>query len=197
MPLGEYPFSKKYAWVQDRYGLGWQLILDESLEEHRKIRPVLLFSDDACGKAEAAIDYYISVFSDAKKGYINRYAAGEAADARAKINYGELTIGGIQMVVMDHGFGGDFGFNEALSLMVLCRDQREIDFYWNKLSFVPESEECGWIKDQYGLSWQISPCMMNDVLMKGSEAEIRRVTQAFLKMKKFDLAELEKARANR
>ena len=194
MPLDEYPFSKRYAWVQDKYGLSWQLMLVENMEEHQKIRPTLLFTGDVCGKAEDAINYYMSVFEEAKKGFINHYAVGEAMDTRANVNYGEVNICGTQFIVMDHGYGGDFTFNEAFSFMVLCENQEEIDYYWNELSFVPEAEQCGWVKDQFGLSWQITPANMNEVLMKGTKEEIKRVTEAFLKMKKFDLATLEKAR---
>jgi predicted 3-demethylubiquinone-9 3-methyltransferase (glyoxalase superfamily) len=194
MPLGEYPFSKWYAWVQDRYGLTWQLMLVENMEEHQRIRPTLLFAGDVCGKAEEAIEYYSSVFAEASKGYINHYSAGETEDSRAKINYGELNIKANQLVVMDHGYGGDFSFNEAFSFMVPCENQEEIDYFWDKLSFVPEAEQCGWIKDQFGVSWQIVPVNMNEILMEGSKEEVKRVTEAFLKMKKFDLAELEKAR---
>ena len=194
MPLGEYPFSKWYAWVQDKYGLTWQLMLVENIEEHQKIRPCLLFAEDVCGKAEEAMNYYGSVFAEASKGFINYYSAGEAEDSRAKINYGELNIKDNQLIVMDHGYGGDFIFNEAFSFMVPCENQEEIDYFWDKLSFVPEAEQCGWVKDQFGLSWQIVPANMDEVLMKGSEEEVKRVTEAFLKMKKFNLAELEKAR---
>lgn len=194
MPLGEYPFSKWYAWVRDKYGLCWQLMQVENMNEHQKIRPTLLFSAEACGKAEAAIDYYVSVFKESAKGFINHYADGEAMDARAKINYGEVNIGGIQLVAMDHGFGGDFTFNEAFSFMILCENQEEINYYWDKLSFVPEAEQCGWVKDQFGLSWQVSPASMTDLYKNGTKEEIKRVTEAFLKMKKFDLAALEKAR---
>ena len=77
--------------------------------------------------------------------------------------------------------------------MVNCEDQDEIDHFWNGLSAVPESEQCGWLKDQYGVSWQIVPKRMDEMLENGSEEQIKRVTEAFLKMKKFDLAELEKA----
>ncbi len=194
MPLGEYPFSERYAWVQDRYGLSWQLMLAGSAERPQRIRPTLLFTGDVCGKAEEAIDYYVSAFEGANKGFINHYAAGEATDSRAKINYGEFSIQGSQFVAMDHGYGGDFTFNEAFSLMVLCEDQKEIDQYWDKLSFVPEAEQCGWVKDQFGLSWQIVPEGLNRVMTEGTKEEIRRVTQAFLMMKKLDIAALEKAR---
>jgi predicted 3-demethylubiquinone-9 3-methyltransferase (glyoxalase superfamily) len=194
MPLGEYPFSRYYAWVEDKYGISWQLMLVDNIEEHEKIKPVLLFAGDVCGQAEDAIDYYVSVFKQSNKGLINHYTGEEANDKRARINYGEVNLNGNKFIVMDHGYGGDFSFNEAFSFMILCKDQEEIDYFWNKLSFVPEAEQCGWVKDQFGLSWQIVPESMNKLLFEGSEAEKNRVTEAFLKMKKFDLATLEKAR---
>jgi len=194
MPLGEYPFSKHYAWIRDRYGLNWQLMLDENWEARAKIRPVLLFSGEACGKAEEALDLYVSVFPDGEKGFVNRYQEGEAQDGRAKINYSEVSLGGIQMVVMDHGYGAEFTFNEAFSLMVLCQNQEEIDEYWDKLSSIPEAEQCGWVKDRSGLSWQITPSNMSERLYGGTEEDLKRLTEAFLKMKKFDLAELERVR---
>ncbi len=194
MPLGEYPFSKRYVWLQDKYGLSWQLMLDENRKDLQKIRPSMLFAGDVCGRAKEAIDYYLSVFEESDKGLINNYADGEAADQRAKINYGEIDILKTQLVVMDHGYGGEFTFNEAFSFMVLCDNQEEIDYYWDKLSYVPEAEQCGWLKDQFGLSWQIVPADLNEILFRGSKEEVQRITQEFLKMKKFDLKALEKAR---
>jgi Uncharacterized protein conserved in bacteria len=194
MPLGEYPFSKRYAWVHDRYGLGWQIMLTDHTEKIQKIRPTLLFSGEACGRAEEAINYYVSVFKEFSKGFINYYKKDEAADKRAKINYSELNILGYQIVAMDHGYGGDFTFNEAFSFMILCANQEEIDYYWQKLSYVPEAEQCGWVKDKFGVSWQIVPSILRDTLLSGTPEEIKRVTAAFLKMKKLDIAALEKAR---
>lgn len=195
MPLGEYPFSKRYAWVQDRFGVNWQLMLVDNIEEHKqKIRPTFLFSGVASGKAEEAINYYVSVFENSNKGFINYYGEGEASDTRAKINYAEFNIRGLELIAMDHGFGEDFTFNEAFSFMVMCDNQDEIDRYWDKLSFVPEAEQCGWVKDQFGVSWQIVPSNMSEIMSKGTPEEISRITEAFLKMKKFDIAALEKAR---
>lgn len=192
MPLGEYPFSKRYAWIQDKYGLSWQLIFNPDVDEN--ITPSLLFGSDVCGRAEEAIDYYRSVFKDSVKGYINYYNEGEAEDKRARINYGEIEILGLNLKAMDHGAGGDFTFNEAFSFMILCDNQEEIDYYWDKLSYVPEAEQCGWLKDKFGVSWQIVPSNMNDIYRDGTEEEIKRYTEAFLSMKKFDMAELERVR---
>lgn len=194
MPLGEYPFSKWYSWIQDRYGLSWQLMLIDKRKPVQKITPNLLFSNDSCGKAEAAVKYYAETFKDSEIGMISRYGEGEAASSKAKINYAAFKLCGIDFSAMDNGFDVDFNFNEAFSFIVKCKNQEEIDTFWDMLSAVPEAEQCGWLKDKFGVSWQIVPGNMDEVLFKGSRDEIRRVTQAFLKMKKFDLAALENAR---
>jgi len=194
MPLDAYDFSGWYAWISDKYGLNWQIMLVEDIHAHKKIRPSVLFSMEVCGRTQEAMDYYSGVFSDSSVGFVNSYLEGQAADQRAKINYAELVILDLDMVLMDHGYGGDATFNEAISFMIQCDDQKEIDYYWEKLSFVPEAEACGWVKDQFGLSWQIIPSSMGALLSEGTEAEIGRVTKAFLKMKKFDIIALESAR---
>lgn len=102
-------------------------------------------------------------------------------------------FGGQWFAVMDSAQQHDFAFNEAISFIVTCDTQREIDYYWDKLSAVPEAEQCGWLKDKYGLSWQIEPAAMGRMLREGTEEQIARVTQAFLPMKKFDIATIEAA----
>ena len=194
MPLDAYPFSKRYVWLKDRFGLDWQLCYFETDEITQKIRPVLLFAADVCGRAEEALTFYQSVFPDTVPGYVNHYSPGEAQDPRAKTNYAEMTLLGFQFVAMDHGFGGDEPFNEAFSFMVVCRDQAEIDSYWEKLSAVPEAEQCGWLKDPFGLSWQIVPEQLSEMLATASPEEAERITEAFLGMKKLDIAALEQAR---
>ena len=194
MPLGAYPFSKRDVWLEDRFGLNWQLCYFETDEIQQKIRPVLLFSADACGRAEEALAFYTGIFPGTVPGYVNHYLPGEAPDARAKTNYAECTLLGLQFVAMDHGVGGDEVFNEAFSFMVLCEDQAEIDYYWDKLSFVPEAEQCGWVKDKFGLSWQIVPKSMSELLASATPEQAQRVTQAFLAMKKLDIRALEQAK---
>lgn len=194
MPLGEYPFSKWYCWVQDRYGLSWQLMLTDNGQTVQKITPNLLFSNESCGKAEEAVKYYTETFEASKIGMISRYGEGEAASPNAKVNYAAFNLCGMDFSAMDNGFDVDFSFNEAFSLIINCKDQKEIDYFWEKLSNVPEAEQCGWVKDQFGVSWQIVPENMDEILFNGSKDEVRRVTEAFLKMKKFDLDALEKAR---
>lgn len=194
MPLGEYPFSRWYGWVQDKYGLSWQLMFTENIQNVQKITPNMLFSNEVCGKAEEAVKYYTGIFEDSETGTFSRYGEGEAENSKAEVNYAGFKLDGFSLSAMDNAYDTDFGFNEAFSLMVYCKDQKEIDYFWDRLSAVPEAEQCGWLKDRFGVSWQIVPEYMDNILFNGSEAEIRRVTEAFLKMKKFDLEALEKAR---
>ncbi|MBZ9686766.1 VOC family protein [Clostridium estertheticum] len=197
MPLGEYPFSKWYGWIQDRYGLSWQLMLVDSGQVAQKITPNFLFSNSACGKTEEAVKYYAEVFENSEIGIISRYGKDEAKSSKAQVNYAAFKLCGIDFSAMDNAFDVDFNFNEAFSLIVNCEDQKEIDYYWDKLSAVPGAEQCGWVKDQFGVSWQIVPSNMDEVLLNGTKDEIKRVTEAFLKMKKFDLNALDKARLGR
>jgi predicted 3-demethylubiquinone-9 3-methyltransferase (glyoxalase superfamily) len=193
MPLDSYPFSERYGWIQDRYGVSWQLILTNPAGDVRSnIIPSLLFTKDACGKAEAAMEFYTSVFDNSKQGIIARYGPGQAPDKEGTVMFEDYMLRGQWFASMDSAHAHKFSFNEAVSLMVSCDTQAEIDHYWNKLSAVPEAEACGWLKDQFGVSWQIVPSQMGK-LMGGTPQQRERVTQAFLKMKKFDIATLERA----
>lgn len=194
MPLQEYPFSKHYGWIQDKYGVSWQLILtNPEGEERPAIVPSLLFVGDVSGKAEEAMGLYVSAFKNSQVGSINRYPAGMEPDKEGSLMYGDFQIGGQWFAAMDSAHKHEFKFNEAVSLLVRCEDQAEIDAYWEKLSAVPEAEQCGWLKDAYGVSWQIVPRRMDEMMSSGTPEQIARVTKAFLKMKKFDVEELERA----
>ncbi len=107
--------------------------------------------------------------------------------------YGDFMLGDTWFSAMDSAHEHKFEFNEAISFMVECADQNEIDYYWEKLSAVPEAEQCGWLKDKYGLSWQIVPTDMNDMMTQGTEEQVNRVTQAFLPMKKLDVVKITEA----
>lgn len=195
MPLQEYPFSKRYGWIQDKYGLSWQLILtDPAGEERPFIIPSLLYVAGAGGQAEEATDFYLSVFKNARRGVLARYPAGMEPNKEGSIMFTDFMLEGQWFAAMDGSSEmHTFAFNEAISFMVYCKTQEEIDYYWEKLSAVQESEQCGWLKDKFGVSWQIVPTRMHEIMASGNTEQIARVTQAFLKMKKFDLAELERA----
>ncbi|MEN9558478.1 MAG: hypothetical protein RL141_847 [Candidatus Parcubacteria bacterium] len=197
MPLQEYPFSKRYGWIQDKYGFSWQLILTKPEGERRPtIIPSLLFVGDLCGKAEEAADFYLSVFNNAKRGMIAHYPAGMEPDKEGTVMFSELMLEGQWFAAMDSAREHGYTFNEAISLIVNCDTQEEIDTYWKKLSAVPAAEQCGWIKDKYGVSWQIVPTNMNELMHTDDKEKMNRVTQVMLKMKKLNIAELEAAAQN-
>jgi predicted 3-demethylubiquinone-9 3-methyltransferase (glyoxalase superfamily) len=194
MPLDEYPFSTHYGWVADRYGLSWQLILSNPEGEPRPfIVPALLFVGGVCGKAEEAGAFYRSVFPGSRAGQVIRYPADMAPNREGTVMFSDFRLGETWLAAMDSALDHGFGFNEAVSFMTKCDTQQEIDYYWERLSAVPEAEQCGWIKDRYGLSWQIVPTIMDQMLQTQAPDRLTRVTQAILTMKKFDVAALHKA----
>lgn len=194
MPLGEYPFSKRYGWIQDRYGLSWQLILtNPEGEERPAIVPSLLFVGDQCGRAEEAIQDYVSIFGHSKVGHMARYPGGMEPDREGTLMFADFMLENQWFAAMDSAHEHAFRFNEAVSFMVKCDNQEEVDHYWKKLSAVPEAEQCGWLKDKYGISWQVVPREMDKMMSEGSPEQVQRVTKAFLGMKKLELAELQKA----
>jgi len=192
MELGEYPFSEKYGWIQDRYGVSWQLLLINS-KVKQKITPTLMYVGDNCGKAEEAINFYKSIFHNSKLCDILRYGINEDPDKEGTIKHATFILEDQEFAAMDSAHEHKFTFNEAISFMVHCNKQSEIDYYWEKLSTDPAAEQCGWLKDKYGFSWQIVPTIMEEMISGQDENKIARVTEAFLKMKKFNISELKKA----
>ena len=194
MPLGKYPYSKKYGWIQDKYGLSWQLILtNPEGEERPEILPSLLFVNENAGKAEEAMNFYFTVFKNSKTGQIVRYPKGMEPDQEGTIMFADFLLEDQWFVVMDSARNHEFNFNEAISFLVNCDSQDEIDGYWEKLSAVPEAEQSGWLKDKYGISWQIVPKELDEMMTKGSPEQIARMNSVMLKMKKLDLVQLRKA----
>jgi predicted 3-demethylubiquinone-9 3-methyltransferase (glyoxalase superfamily) len=193
MELGEYPFSKRYGWLQDKYGLSWQVMFTGDRKTKQRIIPTLMFVGKQCGKAEQAINFYASIFDSARVGDILRYSKGEEPDKEGSVKHASFMLEGQEFAAMDSARGHNFAFNEAISFMVHCETQKEIDYYWGRLSAYPEAEQCGWLKDKYGLSWQIVPNIMDEMLKDNDEKKIAQVTEAFLQMKKFDIAKLKEA----
>jgi predicted 3-demethylubiquinone-9 3-methyltransferase (glyoxalase superfamily) len=194
MELGEYPFSKRYGWTADKYGVTWQVSLDDGHYAFRhRITPTLMFVGAVAGRAEEAMRFYAGILPDSKVGDIARYPAGMEPDREGTVMHGSVTLAGQEFFAMDSAQKHDFAFNEAISLIVNCDSQDEIDRYWGALSAAPEAEQCGWLKDKFGLSWQITPGDLEEMLRSSSEAQVDRVTQAFLPMKKLDIETLRRA----
>ena len=194
MELAEYPFSKHYGWVEDRYGVNWQLMLTDPEGEDRPfITPALMFTGENVGKAEEAIEFYCSVFKGGKRGETATYPAGMEPDKEGTIMYADFNIMNTWLAAMDSAHEHGFSFNEALSFLIPCETQEEMDYYTDKLSAVPEAEQCGWVKDKYGVSWQISHVDFETMMTTGTPEQIARLTQTFLPMKRLDVAALRAA----
>ena len=191
MELGQYPWSERYGWIQDRYGVSWQVMFVGNRPIQQTIIPTLMFVGEQSGRAEEAINLYASVFHNAKVDHIVRYGEREEPEKEGTVKHAVFTLENEQFAAMDSARTHGFAFNEAISFVVHCDTQEEIDHYWGKLSANPQAEQCGWLKDKFGLSWQIVPRIMEQMLKDKKRAG--RVTQAFLKMKKFDIAKLKEA----
>jgi len=192
MPIDTYPFSRRYGWVVDKFGVSWQLNYVEH-EVTQKIIPSLMFTQHLAGQAEEAINFYTSVFPESGVGLLSRYPAGQEPEVEGTINYGEFKIFDYQMIAMDSAQAHEFGFTEGVSLVVNCDAQEEIDRYSDALSAVPEAEVCGWLKDKYGVSWQIEPTILDEMQASGTPEQIESVMAAFMQMKRIDIAALETA----
>jgi predicted 3-demethylubiquinone-9 3-methyltransferase (glyoxalase superfamily) len=193
MELGEYPFSKRYGWTQDRFGPFLAGDVHGRSSNQAQDHPGTPVRRNQCGKAEEAIHFYVSLFPDSAVGPVLRYGANEAPDAEGTVKHAGFALDGQEFAAMESAYPHGCGFNEAISFMVRCRTQKEVDHYWARLSAVPQAEECGWLKDKYGLSWQVVPTVMSEMLQDKDPARVARVTEAFLKMKKFDIARLQEA----
>lgn len=184
LELGEYPFSRHYGWVQDRYGVSWQLILTDPAGDPRPfIVPCLQFGAAEGEGAEAAVDHYLSVFEDAELGtrVFSPNLEGEAtADV---VGFSDFRVGEQWFAAMDSPAAQQAEFTCGVSLEVLCVDQAEIDRLWDALSAVLEAEQCGWLADRFGVSWQIVPRDMGELMERPGAFE------HMLEMKKLVIAD--------
>lgn len=175
MDLGEYPFSKKYGWLNDRYGVSWQLILGDNPQ---KIMPFLLFVSDQPERAKDAIQHYLSIFKDSQ--WIDR----------EKLIF---QLNNLRFMALNGGLEHQFTFNPAISFFVNCETQEEVDYLWEKLSEGGQKQMCGWLQDKYGISWQIIPTILGKYMSDPDPIKAKRVMDAMLQMTKLDISLLEKA----
>jgi predicted 3-demethylubiquinone-9 3-methyltransferase (glyoxalase superfamily) len=190
MELDKYPFSEKYGWIQDKFGVSWQLILPG---RKQKIAPCLMFAGEQHKKAEEAINFYISVFKDSHIIQLERYEAGVGPEGA--VVHSKFTLNGEEFVAMDSHIELPYNFNPAISFVVNCKTQEEVDYYWDILSEGGDesAQQCGWLKDRFGISWQIIPTEMLKMLSDSDLKKSGHVMQAMLQMKKIDLNVLKKA----
>jgi predicted 3-demethylubiquinone-9 3-methyltransferase (glyoxalase superfamily) len=193
MELGEYPWSARYAWVQDRFGVSWQVMTAEEAREGAVVVPCLMFTGDVHGRAEEALRLYVDAFPGGTIEALERYTAEEGPEGTIK--HGRASLGSQRLVTMDSHLEHGARFSEAVSLQVLCRDQDEVDYFWAKLSDGGEEGPCGWLKDRFGVSWQVVPTSFIEMVKSGEAGGpgYERAFQAMLAMKKLDIAALEAA----
>jgi predicted 3-demethylubiquinone-9 3-methyltransferase (glyoxalase superfamily) len=158
----------------------------------RNVAPCLWFDDNA----EEAVNYYVSIFSNSKVDKVVRWGEGwgeHGAGKQGKVLAIDFTIEGRPFKALNGG--PHFKFNEAISLVVRCRDQEEVDYYWDRLSAGgdPRAQQCGWLKDRFGLSWQVVPDLLNELIASPEPEKARKVMAAMLQMKKFDVEALRRA----
>lgn len=196
MALDRYPWSEKYGWLQDRFGVSWQIAVGNREDVGRQsIVTSFLFVREHYGEAENAMNFYTSIFKDSKITGILRYGEDDAGEKLGTVKHAQFVLGNQTFMAMDSGLDHQFSFNEGISLVVSCDTQQEVDYYWEKLSQGgdPKAQMCGWLKDRFGVSWQVVPHILEDMLHDQDKAKVEQVTRAFLGMKKFDISELKRA----
>lgn len=182
MPLDKYDWSPKYAWVKDKFGVSWQLDV-EKINSTQKIVPTFLFANEKYSKVKDAADFYTSIFPESK--IIMEYPAEDSllfAQFKLKQTLFNAMSGG----KIKH----DFDFNESISFIIYCDTQEEIDFYWDKLKQDGKEVQCGWLTDKFGISWQIVPKVLNEVLKSGNRKQIDSMMNELFLMKKIEIKKL-------
>lgn len=153
----------------------------------QKITPFLWFDDNA----EEAIEFYTSIFKNSKVGEISRYSEGGRGD-KGKFMTGNFELDGQPFIALNAG--PHFKFNESISFVVDCKDQAEVDYYWDHLlAGGGQESQCGWLKDKFGLSWQVVPRQLSELMSDPNPAKAKAVTEAMLKMVKLDVKGLQAA----
>jgi predicted 3-demethylubiquinone-9 3-methyltransferase (glyoxalase superfamily) len=189
MELDKYPFSEKYGWLQDKFGVSWQLILSA---DTNKINPFLMFVGEQQGRAEEAMNFYTSVFKNSGIISLMRYHEGDAGPT-GKVVHAEFKLNGQRFMAMDSAIDMPFTFTPAISYFVNCKTQREVDEFWDKLSDGGIKMQCGWLRDRFGVSWQVVPTILSEYLSDPDADKSNRVMKAMMQMEKLDIKALKHA----
>jgi predicted 3-demethylubiquinone-9 3-methyltransferase (glyoxalase superfamily) len=183
-------WSKRYGWLQDKFGLTWQISVVNNEGDKAKITPSMLFTNDRFGQAEEAINFYTSTFENSKIDLLINYPEGSPFGG--KVMYSEFNLKQHNFIAMDGPGNHEYAFNEGVSIVVDCKNQDEIDHYWNTLSGDGGQEsQCGWVKDKFGVSWQIVPTILGELMSNPEKGQ--RVMQVVMQSKKFDIEKLKNA----
>lgn len=190
MELDKYPFSERYGWIQDKFGVSWQLIMPG---RSPKIEPCLMFTGAQHKKAEEAIRFYLSIFQNSSLIQLERYTAEQGPEGA--VVHSKFELEGLEFIAMDSHMELPYNFNPAISLVVNCDSQVEIDYYWKKLSEGGDemAQQCGWLQDKYGLSWQVIFSDWENIMKDADPEKSERAMHAVLQMKKIDINTVMKA----
>ncbi len=191
MPLDKYDWSERYGWVNDQYGVSWQFCLGKLEDVGQRITPSLLFTGSQYGRAEEAIAHYSAIFKDVQQDGILHYGDNEAPEQVGKVKHAQIAFSGQKLMFMDSKQVHNVAFNEGVSFTIHCETQQEIDYYWDKLTEGGNESMCGWLKDKFGVSWQIIPTILNKLMSDPEKAG--KAAQAFMQMRKFDIEKLVQA----
>ncbi|MEO6869356.1 MAG: VOC family protein [Ginsengibacter sp.] len=191
MPVDKYPWSERYGWVTDKFGISWQLSVGTLNDAGQKITPCFMFSGEQCGRAEEAITFYSSVFNNPTIDRILRYQANESPNKQGAVKQAQVTFNGQKFMLMDSALEHDFNFTEGVSLTVYCETQEEIDYYWDKFTESGEESRCGWLKDKFGVSWQIIPTILGKLMSDPKKAG--KAAKAFMSMRKLNIEQIVQA----
>ena len=191
MPLDNYGFSERFGWLQDKYGLSWQLNLTAEMPE-QQIVPFLMFVGDQYGRAEEAINYYISLIP-ASKLLLMKHHTAKAPEREGTVYQSLFTLLNKNFMAMDSGHPHAFRFTDGISFYVNCDTQEEIDHLWESFGKGGKKEECGWVRDKFGISWQIAPAFVEEFRGDPDVVKNRNMTLAILRMKKLDMTKIREA----
>jgi len=191
MPLDKYPWSEKYGWINDKFGISWQISLGKISDVGQKITPCLMLTDKQYGRADEAIAHYSSIFKNVKIDGILRYGANELPDQEGKVKHAQFALNDQKFMIMESAAPHNFTFTEGISLTIHCETQKEIDYYWEKLTESGAESMCGWLKDKFGVSWQIIPTVLNKIM--SDPAKAGKAAQAFMAMRKLNIEQIVQA----
>ena len=191
MPLDKYPWSEKYGWINDKFGISWQIALGKISDVGQKITPCFMFTGKQYGRADEAIAHYSSIFKNVKVDGILRYGANELPDQEGKIKHAQFALNDQKFMIMESAAPHNFTFTEGVSLTIHCETQKEIDYYWERLTESGAESMCGWLKDKFGVSWQIIPTVLNKIM--SDPAKAGKAAQAFMAMRKLNIEQIVQA----
>jgi len=190
MPLGTYDWSSCYGWLNDRNGISWQITTGAPQQQGQLVHSSLMFCGAQQGKANAAIDYYTGLFPRSARLQTHLYPV-TMPELAGQVMYASFKLEDIGFAAMDSGVPQSFSFTPGNSHVIVCRDQDEIDYYWNAFTADGHESRCGWCDDKFGLSWQVIPASLPQLMSDPDTGSA--VAQAMFRMKKLDLAELQRA----